>query len=304
MIFDIQEMSTRKLDYFRYFSRTGAGEAWGLQVTASGYTKVPAGVPYPPPRHPSDHFFDWTHGRILSALQVVFIESGSGWFESRATGRKKVTAGCCFIVLPKTWHRYRPDHNVGWTESWLEIQGLVVPRLIRAGLVTPVSAFKCQSDATGLHESLEAVHARARQASSSFDAELAARGFAVLAAWSSIGHVQSFSSRIVRSIIEAERYLAAHHTERVDMQAVARRVGVAYSHFRRVFLRHTGFAPWQYVLRMRLARARRLLATGNVTLEQAATELGFSSAFHLSSAFKKAFGVAPANWRKLVRSKK
>ena len=82
------------------------------------------------------------------------------------------------------------------------------------------------------------------------------------------------------------------------LDALARRLGVAYSHFRRAFKQHTGYAPWQYVLSLRLAHARRALASTDCTLDEIAARLGFSSAFHFSAAFKRACGVAPSDWRR------
>jgi AraC-like DNA-binding protein len=84
----------------------------------------------------------------------------------------------------------------------------------------------------------------------------------------------------------------------VNVEALARRLGVAYSHFRREFKGHTGFAPWQYVLHLRLSRARRMLAAGDATLDEIAARLGFSSAFHFSATFKQSCGVSPDVWRK------
>jgi transcriptional regulator GlxA family with amidase domain len=57
-------------------------------------------------------------------------------------------------------------------------------------------------------------------------------------------------------------------------------------------------APRQYLMRLRLERAQRLIGTTPFTLEAIAEQLGFSSAFHLSAAFKKRFGVPPAVWRR------
>jgi AraC-like DNA-binding protein len=52
---------------------------------------------------------------------------------------------------------------------------------------------------------------------------------------------------------------------------------------------------------VRLNRARRLLSSRGTKLESVAAAVGFSSAFHLSAAFKKAYGVSPGNWRKQDR---
>jgi transcriptional regulator GlxA family with amidase domain len=40
-----------------------------------------------------------------------------------------------------------------------------------------------------------------------------------------------------------------------------------------------------------------LLVSTDVTLDDVATRLGFSSAFHFSTAFKREFGIAPQHWR-------
>jgi AraC-like DNA-binding protein len=49
---------------------------------------------------------------------------------------------------------------------------------------------------------------------------------------------------------------------------------------------------------VRLNRARRLLSSRGSKLESVAAAVRFSYAFHLSAAFKKAYGVSPSMWKK------
>jgi hypothetical protein len=110
-------MARNEENYFRYFATSPDMEVWGVTVTAAGFTRVRAGSPYPPSSHPGDHQFDWTHGRVLDALQVVLIANGGGRFETHATGSREIHAGMAFALLPGVWHRYRPDEGRGWEES-------------------------------------------------------------------------------------------------------------------------------------------------------------------------------------------
>jgi len=298
MIIYIQKMPPPTTNYFRYFPGARGAAHWGLAVTAAGFTRIPPGTPYPPARHPAGHHFEWRRGRVLEAFQIVLITAGRGWFETRASGRRIVKAGMAFCLLPNVWHRYRPDPATGWEESWVELQGPVVNALRRARVLSTETSLRRGALAAGLDTALEAVHTRIRQAHPGFDPELAARALSVLAAWHETGRTPAVRSRIVRAVAEAEHHLAGHLADPVNMRELARRLGVAYSHFRRVFKKHTGFAPWQYVLHLRLSQARRLLASRDVTLEEMAGLLRFNSAFHLSASFKRAFDLAPNRWRR------
>ena len=290
-------------NYFRYLLPTRESLHWGLCVTASGFTRIPARAGYPLADHPEDHHLNWEHGRVLDSLQIVLISSGSGWLETRATGKRRVKAGMVFLLLPKTWHRYRPDPKTGWDESWIELQGPVVNELLEAGVFPPETILRARAIDAGLEETLDAIHQRIRKNPVSSQPELSAAALHVLSLCARIDPTQPQPSRIQRAVNEAERYLNDHHAEAVNIEAFAERLGVAYSHFRRAFRAQTGFAPWQYVVHLRLTRARGLLASSDAKLYDVAARVGFSSGFHLSFAFKRAYGQSPHLWRKTLTAK-
>ena len=289
-------------DYFRYFAPTVDLPAWGLSLTAAGFTRIAPGIAYPPARHPADHHFSWALGRVLEALQIVLITAGRGYFELRGKEPQVVEAGMAFVVLPKIWHRYRPDPATGWTESWLEAQGPVVTSLLAKGVFAVGSVVRTGALAAGLDGALASVHSIARGAGPGFDPELTARTFGVLAAWARAGENQREPTHMRRAVLAAERHLAEHYAEPVNVEELARKLGVAYSHFRRAFLTHTGFSPWKYVVHLRLTQARRLLAGSDATLDDSAARLGFSSGFHISAAFKQAYDVSPDRWRRRMQT--
>ncbi len=291
-------MPATNADYFHYFPLSREAAAWGVAVTAAGFTRIRPATPYPPARHPSDHQFEWSRGRVLEALQIVLITAGRGQFEMRGAKPQAIEPGHAFMLFPRVWHRYRPDPATGWEESWVELSGEIVNRLLKTKTLSPKVAVLQNALSSGLEGALEAVHARARRPLPGFDPELAARGLTALAAWKQAGLAVRRETRMAHAVAAAERHLSENLAEPVNVATLARRLGVAYSHFRRAFREHTGYAPWQYMLHLRLAHARRQLAASDATLGEIAGRLGFSSAFHLSEAFKRAYGSAPSHWRR------
>lgn len=294
-------MIKRTPDYTRYFAFTPEMERWGLGITAAGRSPIPAGADYPEKTHPSDHFFDWDHGRTLDAFQVVLITAGQGWFETKPTGLREVRTGMLFLILPGLWHRYRPDPDTGWTESWIEVRGPVVESLVGSGVFPPSEIILEGAIRAGIEAQIEGIHRLLLHDGEHRAAAGSAAALQVLAACDGMRRGGFPAHKTADAVTRAERYLAEHHAGDLDLEELARGLGVAYSHFRRSFRDRTGLSPWQYVIRLRLSRARRLLASGDATLEDVALRVGFSSAFHFSHAFKKAFGIAPDPWRRSLK---
>jgi AraC-like DNA-binding protein len=284
-------------DYRRYLLNSPESETWGIAVTAGGRQACRAGSPYPPAGHPSDHAFTWDNGRVLGACQVVFIAAGSGVFESKSTGQVPVAQGSAIVVFPGVWHRYRPDPKTGWSEQWIELQGRALDAVLAKGLLEPARAVVPLKRHRDLGRILDRIQDRLSEPVPGFDAEAAALGLQALSLLVEAPRLHAAKRSITGFVERAERIL----TDAVDrppaIPAVARDLGVAYSYFRREFKRHTGLAPYQYVRRLRLDKARRMIGGTSESLQAISEKLGFASAYHLSAAFKKEFGQAPGIWR-------
>jgi AraC family transcriptional regulator len=66
-------------------------------------------------------------------------------------------------------------------------------------------------------------------------------------------------------------------------------------HFSRLFRDEIGQAPYQYLLRVRLARATELLRGGHHSVTEAALESGFTDLSRFASMFKKQTGKRPSD---------
>jgi AraC-like DNA-binding protein len=95
----------------------------------------------------------------------------------------------------------------------------------------------------------------------------------------------------------ARDYLHAHLDQDIGLDDLARVCGVDRFRLTRAFKAAYGLAPHAYLIQLRLARARQLLARGQSPAE-VATALGFADQSHLGRWFRRAYRLTPADYRK------
>jgi AraC-like DNA-binding protein len=87
----------------------------------------------------------------------------------------------------------------------------------------------------------------------------------------------------------------------LTLEALARESGYSPIHFSRMFRAATGHTPHNYVLHLRVERARQLLAEPSVSLAEIALECGFSSHSHMTRVFHQLVGMTPSAYRRTLR---
>lgn len=93
--------------------------------------------------------------------------------------------------------------------------------------------------------------------------------------------------------------LHARYAEPVRLDELAIAVGCTPPHLIRIFRQGTGLSPHAYLVRVRVARARRLLGQG-LPPGEVAVACGFADQAHLTRWFKVLTGVTPAAYRRAV----
>ena len=95
-------------------------------------------------------------------------------------------------------------------------------------------------------------------------------------------------------------YIEANLAGPLTLRELAGLAGLSARHFERAFRQSLELPPHAYVLRRRVAAARGLLVGPAVlTMEQIAKRVGFSSASHLASAFRRHEGYSPTHFRRI-----
>lgn len=80
--------------------------------------------------------------------------------------------------------------------------------------------------------------------------------------------------------------------------SVAARIGVSESYLRRIFSVYIGMPPSEYLCKLRIGQAKKLLQSGYYSISQVSDMCGYSQPKTFTVAFHKAVGLSPSEYAK------
>lgn len=105
---------------------------------------------------------------------------------------------------------------------------------------------------------------------------------------------------LLQRLVRARDYLHAHVAHRPSLVELASEAGLSRAHFAREFGATFGISPHQYLVQLRLERAKWSLASGAAVTE-VCYELGFESLGSFSTSFHRRTGLSPRAWQRQAR---
>ncbi len=98
------------------------------------------------------------------------------------------------------------------------------------------------------------------------------------------------------------RYLSTQYTEPVSIERMADTLGFNRAYLSRAFKRHTGMTPVNFLLKLRIDKARQLLRERKeLTTQQIAASVGFQDPLYFSKQFRRMYGQPPSAYREEMR---
>ncbi|MBQ1897517.1 MAG: response regulator [Lachnospiraceae bacterium] len=99
-------------------------------------------------------------------------------------------------------------------------------------------------------------------------------------------------------ISDAKLYMSEHFTDpNLMLQDVAKSVNMSNSRFSTVFSQQNGQTFTEYLISLRLGKAKEMLRTTGVKSTQIARECGYNDSHYFSYIFKKNVGITPSEYR-------
>jgi len=93
-------------------------------------------------------------------------------------------------------------------------------------------------------------------------------------------------------------FMNANLERKVSLSELANVVNLSGSHFSHVFKAQTNLSPGEYLIRLRMEKARHLLATSFLSIKEIMALVGYGTRKNFIEHFKRYFEVAPSKYRK------
>lgn len=210
-----------------------------------------------------------------------YVVSGRGTLEN-SRGKYEIGAGKCFVIRPEEFATYRADDSEPWYYIWLGLTGGLAHRFGEFGDVigiTDPSLFMSLPDCRDLEVGREEY--------------LAGKAFMLLSALST---EVAPTDRRRRSREYADRtanYINQRYSEHISVAQLAESLHLDRRYFTTIFRMEYGVSVKEYITKVKMENARRLLRAG-FGVAKAAELTGYADVFNFSKMYKKHFGEPPS----------
>lgn len=243
--------------------------------------------------------------RVLGTYGLVYLLEGEGWFLDAVHRSAALVPGDLIFLFPELPHSYGPPPGGAWRELFIHFQGPAFDCWRGAGILNPERPVHRVTPVENWLPRLEAF----------------VRGAAMPTAATSTGRVCDFL-KLLAAVAEAGATASVSHAapeaaagwvdrvrdlldddlnEGLDLERVARVMGVSQSTLRHRFKAETGESLTQYRTRKRLLAAAELLRTTNLSNRAIARRVGYGDEFQFSRRFRQVMGVTAGEVRRASR---
>jgi AraC family transcriptional regulator len=89
-----------------------------------------------------------------------------------------------------------------------------------------------------------------------------------------------------------------------SLEHLAMVAGMSKFHFAKSFHQTMGIAPHQYLVKLRIEKARALLRDDTVSVPEVASRVGYEDTGQFVYQFRKVIGISPAQYRRQTTNSK
>ncbi|MFA7186398.1 MAG: AraC family transcriptional regulator [Victivallales bacterium] len=231
--------------------------------------------------------------RILGLYAAVYIEEGNGIFYSEKTGEIKVGSGDTILLFPEIPNMYYPDEE--WSSKWIVWNGPDAENLERLSFFrnkSPVIRGN-RSAVSSAYEILSGMIDN-EDTSAIFERRNVILNMLLDLYRTSLKEQDPDSISLIN---KALKHMSSLYDKDISIKEFADYAGLSETHFRRLFKTRTGCSPKDFIISLRISKAKEYLSAG-MSIKESAARLGFNDVFYFMRLFRKVTGRAPGEFIK------
>jgi len=229
--------------------------------------------------------------RTLDHHVAVVISAGAGWYLGPDGRRTTVTAPSLLWLTPGVPHHYAPDPGTGWDEGFVDFTGPATTTYTELGYIEPDRPVVPLTDATAPRGVVARIARAARRDNPLLEVETAAAVHELLVA------LRRARADLAPDGDQVLKALARDACLPMSVADHATRHGMTPAELRTAVRRGAGCSPKDYLLGIRLGRAKELLAATELPVAAVARRVGYDDPAYFSRLFTRRVGTAPVRFR-------
>lgn len=234
--------------------------------------------------------------------QILYCAEGSGALIYDGI-EKEIKSGD-FFLLPKNYpHKYINKENI-WNIRWIAFDGYACDRVFeKFKMQKPIIIHADGAQRIYMENIIEKMYIS--ETSDILYCEAACSGlvYEYILSLSRLmdNGFDSEKSRRLSMLLPVLQYINDNFRSDFSMTELSEMIGITPQHFCRIFKKTMNMRPHEYITKMRIDEAKRLLCDTEINVSEAALRSGFCDAGYFSTVFKKHVGVSPEQFRKNCR---
>lgn len=237
----------------------------------------------------------------LDSFLIKLTLSGSGILEYEGK-TYPLSAGQFFWIDCQNPQRYytNPGHD-RWHMLWIHFRGANARayydlfRTVNEG--NPVGTMSAHCNGEELLKELIACYT---ESDNSLDNDISASSKLIQLLTFCIQAVspQRENTALPDIIEQIQKFLLEHYTESIQLDDLSQRFSVSKYHLQRMFKKHVGQSPLEFLSGIRLTHAKELLRTTDLPIAEIAYRVGMVNSSYFISKFRAEEDITPYQYRK------
>ena len=221
---------------------------------------------------------------------VHYVISGQGYYNGRL-----LKAGDGFFCFKNNFAEYAPDPNDPWKYVWLRMNG-DANAIQNLSFDPDTYCFKFNADEF-FFNAVDMISSNAKELLE--NPKLSDACLRLLFS----RHINSSKTKATPETAQthaesARKYILLNFHKNITPDKIASKLNISRAHLRNVFYEAYSISPRDFIIKVRIDRAKELLHFADVPIKEIAHSVGYDDVLQFFKIFKKYVGMSPSDYRK------